>query len=126
MARSLSLSQFAIIITIAVALIFSWDFGRRILETVQLLQAVQAADQRLAQVEAINAKLETLKSDVTQDAWVEKQARIRLHYTKDGETVFVPVATPPAPPAPAPLVVESPPERTLWQDILEALFGPAQ
>lgn len=127
MVKSLSLSQFVIIIAIAVALIFAWDFGRRIVETVQLVQTLQVADQRLTQVEEANAKLRALKQDVTNDEWVEKQARARLHYTKDGETVVIPATTPPAPNAPAPAALEAPaPERTIWDDILEALFGPAQ
>lgn len=124
MARTLSLSQFVIIIIVAVALIFAWDFGRRIVETVQMVQTLQAADRQLAQVQEQNAKLLTLKQDVTRDDWVEKQARARLHYTKDGETVFIPAATPPAPAAPAPVIVTTPAERTIWDNVLEALFGP--
>ncbi|MBI4675087.1 MAG: septum formation initiator family protein [Chloroflexi bacterium] len=126
MFKTLGLSQFIVIIAIAVALILSWDFSRRILETVQLVQQVQAADRELAQAEAVNAKLRELKQDVTNDEWVEKTARARLHYSKDGETLFIPAATPVAPAAPAPVVVTSPPQRTFWQDILEALFGPPQ
>lgn len=126
MARTLSLSQFVIIIIVAVALIFAWDFGRRIVETVHMMQTLQAADRQLAQVQEQNAKLLTLKQDVTRDDWVEKQARARLHYTKDGETVFIPAATPPAPAAPAPVMVTTPAERTFWDNVLEALFGPMQ
>lgn len=124
MVRTLSFSQFFIIIVIAVALIFAWDFGRRIVETVQMVQTLQAANRQLARVEEANAKLVTLKQDVTRDDWVEKQARARLHYTKEGETVVIPAATPPAPAAPAPVIVAPVPERTFWDDLLEALFGP--
>jgi cell division protein FtsB len=126
MVRNLSVSQFFIIIIIAVALIFAWDFGRRIVETVQMVQTLQAADRQLTQLEEAKAKLLTLKQDVTRDDWVEKQARARLHYTKEGETVFIPAATPPAPAAPASVIaVPVPvPERTIWDDLLEALFGP--
>ena len=126
MVRTLSLSQFFIIIVIAVALIFAWDFGRRIVETVQMVQTLQAADRQLAQVDETNAKLRVLKQDVTRDDWVEKQARARLHYTKDGETVVIPAATPPAPAAPAPVIAAPPAERTVWDDFLDALFGPTQ
>lgn len=127
MVRTLSLSQFVIIIVIVVALIFAWDFGRRIVETVQLVQTLQAADRQLSQVEEQNAKLRVLKQDVTRDEWVEKQARANLHYTKEGETVFIPAATPPAPAAPVAVVnTPPPPARTIWDDILEALFGPMQ
>ncbi len=129
MVKSLSLTQFIVIIVIAMTLIFAWDFGRRILETVQLVRTLQLADQRLTQVEAANAQLLTLKQDVTSDEWLEKQARVRLRYTKEGETVFIPVAALPASavtaPA-APAVNLSPPERTIWDDLVEALFGPMQ
>lgn len=82
MTRTLGLSQFVIIIAIAVALIFAWDFGRRIVETVQMVQALQAADRQLAQAEQANTRLTALKQDVTDDEWLEKQARARLHYTR--------------------------------------------
>jgi hypothetical protein len=127
MFKTLGLSQFIIITAIAVVLIFSWDFGRRIVESVQLVQAAQAADQKLEQVQEVNAELTSLKSDVTKDEWVEKQARARLHYAKNNETLVIPAATPPAPSAPAPSVAPvTPPERTIWQDVLEVLFGPTQ
>ncbi len=126
MLKSLGLSQFIVIIAIAVALILSWDFSRRILETIQLAQQVQAAERELAQATAVNAKLKQLKQDVTKDEWVEKTARARLHYAQANETLFIPAATPPAPAAPAPIVLPPPPTRSIWQDILQALFGPPQ
>ncbi|MCG3142051.1 MAG: hypothetical protein HDKAJFGB_03426 [Anaerolineae bacterium] len=126
MTRTLGLSQFVIIIVIAVALIFAWDFGRRIVETVQMVQALQAADRQLTQVEQANTRLAALKQDVTSDEWLEKQARARLHYTREDETVFIPAATPPPPVAPPPVIVAPPPQRTIWDDILDALFGPTQ
>jgi len=126
MLKSLGLSQFVVIIAIAVALILSWDFSRRILETIQLAQQVQAAERELAQATVVNAKLKQLKQDVTKDEWVEKTARARLHYAQDDETLFIPAATPPAPVAPAPIVLPPPPTRSIWQDILQALFGPPQ
>lgn len=124
MIRTLGVSQFLVIIVITVALIFAWDFGRRILETAALVQTAQATDERLNQLEQVNAQLTTLKQDVTQAEWLEKQARTRLHYAKEGETLFIPISTPPAPPTSAPIVMPAPPARTLWDDILEALFGP--
>ncbi len=126
MARTLGFSQFIIILIIAVALIFAWDFGRRIVETVQMVQTLQAADRQLTQVEQVNAKLRTLKEDVRSDTWLEKQARARLHYTREGETVFIPAATPPPLVAPPPVIVAPPPQRTIWDDVLDALFGPTQ
>jgi len=124
MLKTLGLPQFLIIIIVAVAFILSWDFGRRILETVQLVQAVQAANQQLAQEEQINAQLKQLKKDVITDDWVAKKARVDLHYAKENETLFIPAATPPAPGAPAPVVSVPPTVRPVWQDWLEALFGP--
>ncbi len=124
MLKTLGLPQFLIIIIIAVAFILSWDFGRRILETVQLVQAVQAANQQLAQEEQINAQLKQLKKDVITDDWVAKKARVDLHYAKENETLFIPAATPPAPGASAPIVSVPPTVRPVWQDWLEALFGP--
>lgn len=104
----------------------TWDFGRRILENVQLVQAAQAADQELAQVERVNVQLTQLKKDVTTDAWVIKQARVNLHYAQENETLFIPAATPPPLAAPAPIIVPSTPIRPIWQDWLETLFGPSQ
>lgn len=123
MLKTLGLAQFIVILVVAIGLILAWDFGRRILETVQLVQAAQAADQQLLQAQQVNAELKQLKKDVTTDEWVMKKARADLHYARPNETLFIPAATPAAPSAPAPTPAVAPPTRSFWQDILEALFG---
>lgn len=123
MFKSLGIVQILILVVVAALFILTWDFGRRIVENVQLVQAAQAADAELADVEQVNAQLKQLKQDVTTDDWVIKKARVDLHYAQENETLFIPAATPPAPAAAAPAVVAVPPERPFWQDWLEALFG---
>lgn len=116
--------QILFLLIVAALFILTWDFGRRILENVQLVQAAQAADQELAHIEQVNAQLKQLKKDVVTDDWVIKKARVDLHYAQENETLFIPVATPPALPAPAGAVaVPLPPTRPFWQDILKAIFG---
>lgn len=124
--RAIGLTQFIAVLIAAVIMILAWDFGRRILETVQLVQAAQAADQQLEQVQQDNAKLKELQDYVKTDEFVLKKARIDLHYARDNETIIVPVATPAAGPTPPPAVAAPLPPRPFWQDWLEALFGPAQ
>lgn len=126
MVKTLGLPQFLIIIVVSVVFILSWDFGRRILETVQLVQAVRAADQQLEQDQSENQQLIDLKKRVTTDDWVTKEARVNLRYAKDTETLFIPVNVPSASAAVTPPPEPAPPERPFWQDWLEALFGPSQ
>lgn len=126
MVKTLGLPQFLVIIVVSVVFILSWDFGRRILETVQLVQAVRAADQQLAQDQLENQQLIDLKKRVTTDDWVTKEARVNLRYAKDTETLFIPVNVPSTSAAPTPAAEPAPPERPIWQDWLEALFGPTQ
>jgi len=123
MLKSLGLIQILFLLIVGALFIMTWDFGRRILENVQLVQAAQAAEQELTHVELVNAQLRQLKKDVTTDEWVIRQARVNLHYAQVNETLFIPAATPPAPTAPAPVVAPSTPVRPFWQDWLEALFG---
>lgn len=124
--RNIGVSQFLVILFVAVVLILVWDFGRRIIETVRLIQAAQQAERELREAERINAQLIQLKQDILTDAWVERKARSDLHYAKENETLFVPIATRPiAPPTPPPLAIAPPaPARPFWQDWLEWLFGP--
>lgn len=126
MLKSLGLLQIIFLLLVGALFIMTWDFGRRVIENVQLVRAAQAADQDLARAETVNLQLKQLKKDVTTDDWVIKKARVDLHYAQENETLFIPAATPsplsasaPANPAPAP-------ERPFWQDILEAIFGASQ
>jgi cell division protein FtsB len=123
MLKSLGLVQIFVLVVVATLFIMTWDFGRRILENVQLVQAAQAADAELAHALQVNAQLQELKKDVTTDDWVIKKARVDLHYAKENETLFIPASTPPPHAAPAPVVVSAPPARPIWQDWLEAIFG---
>jgi cell division protein FtsB len=88
MLKSLGFIQIFVLLVVATLFIMTWDFGRRILENVQLVQAAQAADQELAQVNQANAQLVQLKKDVTTDDWVIKKARVDLHYARDNETTY--------------------------------------
>ena len=126
MLKSLGFIQIFVLLIVAALFIMTWDFGRRILENVQLVQAAQAADAELAHVQQVNAQLVELKKDVTTDDWVIKKARVDLHYAQENETLFIPATTPPPPSAPAPVVISSTPTRPVWQDWLDAIFGTAQ
>jgi cell division protein FtsB len=124
--RSLGLPQFIAVLVVVVAVFFAWDFGHHILDTLQLVQAAQQADLKLAEVEETNRELTQLKADASTDAFVEKKARIDLHYARDNETIFVPAATPSTAAAPTPQP-STPVTAThsFWQDLLEAIFGPS-
>ncbi len=126
MLRTLGLIQIFVLLVVATLFIMTWDFGRRVVENIQLVQAVQAADADLARVERENALLKQLKKDVITDAWVERMARTMLHYTREWETLFIPIRRAPPPPAPALIVVPEPPTRPFWQEWLEIIFGPSQ
>lgn len=126
MLKSLGVIQIFVLLVVATLFIMTWDFGRRILENVQLVQAAQSADQELANAEQANIQLKQLKKDVTTDDWLTKKARVDYHYAKENETLFIPAATPPPRQAAAPAVPAPPPPRTWWQDALETIFGPSQ
>lgn len=123
MLKSLGLIQMFVLLVVATLFIMTWDFGRRILENVQLVQAAQAADQELSHVQLVNAQLVQLKKDVTTDDWVIKKARVDLHYARENETLFIPAATPPPVNLPAPAAAPAPATHPFWQDWLEAIFG---
>ena len=125
--RNVGLLQFFAIIVVAVVLFLGWDFGRRLLDTVQLTQADALADQQLRAELDTNAKLKQLKADVGTDDWIEQYVRTNWHWTRENETIFVPAATPVATPAPPPAPVPSaPPPKPFWEQWIDELFGPAQ
>jgi hypothetical protein len=125
--RHLGFAQFLAIIVAAVVIFLAWDFGRRVVETMQLAQADTAADLRLRQEEQTHAQLTQLKTDISTDDWAERYARLKWHWTRDNETIFVAAATPVPAPSPAPAVPAAvpPAPKPFWENWLEALFGPA-
>lgn len=100
MLKTLGLAQIIILLVVATLFIMTWDFGRRLLDNVALVQAAQAADLELERVERENELLKQLKRDVITDAWVERIARTMLHYTREWETLFIPIHRPPPLPPP--------------------------
>jgi cell division protein FtsB len=125
--RSLGLVQVLAIVVVAVAVFLAWDFGRRLLDTMKLAQAASAADRQLQDEEQVHAQLTQLKGDISTDDWIEKYVRSKWHWTRDNETIFVPVATPALEPTVVPVhpATPPPPPKAFWEYWLEALFGPA-
>ncbi len=128
--HSIGLVQFLAISAIAVVIFIAWDFGHRVLETMDLLQSDAQAEVRLQAAQDVNAQLKDLKSRVTTDEYVEQYARNRLHWTRPDETLFVSIAMPVPPKASAPLpAAEPPPARPVWREwldlLINAVFGPA-
>ncbi len=128
--RSIGFAQFLAIIGVAVIVFLGWDFGRRVLTTMNLLDQDAQASVKLQQLEQQNADLTELKSQVTTDAWVERQVRRQWHWVRENEVPFVPIATPvPTPELASPPTTAAPPAKPAWQQWLDsltnALFGPA-
>ncbi len=129
--RTIGPGQFLIIIVVGAIVILGWDLGHRILATMDLLQQDSQADSRLHVLEQQNQDLTQLKNQVGSDAWVEGRVRNEWHWTRDGETIFVPAATPVAAPSPAPASASPPPlpAKPGWQQwldsLINAIFGPA-
>jgi cell division protein FtsB len=123
--RNIGVVQFLAIIVVAVAVFLAWDFGRRILDTLRLIETENQVERQLRQAQDANAKLKDLKTYVQTDEMVEKTARNELHWTRPNEKIGVPIATPVATPQPA--VVIPPPApplpRPFWEDWLDAIFG---
>lgn len=126
MLKSLGWIQIVFLLLVGALFILTWDFGRRVIENVQLVRAAQEAEQELNRAETVNLQLKQLKKDVTTDDWVIKKARVDLHYAQENETLFIPAATPAPHTSPTPVSVPSSPSRPFWQDLLEALFGASQ
>lgn len=125
--RAIGFTQFLIIIGIAVVFFFAWDLGRRVYETMELVQADALAELQLRVESETNTQLKDLSKKVTTDSWLERFVRSYWHWTRDNETIFVPAATPVPVPTPALQPVAPPPaSRAFWEEWLDALFGPAQ
>ncbi len=127
--RTIGIVQFIGIIVLAVLVVLGWDFGRRILDTMRLLDLDEQATAKVQALEQENSELKQLKQDVSSDDWVEYECRVLLRCARDNETIFVPIATPvPAtPPAPVPTPQPQAPKPfwRAWLDgITDAIFGP--
>ncbi len=124
--RTIGLAQFLAIIVVAVLVFLAWDFGRRVLDTVDLAQQDSQATIQLQNLEQINAQLAQTKADVTTSAYAERYARENWHWTREGETLFVPLATPVPTPTPVPTVVPpTPAPKPFWQEFLNWLYESA-
>ncbi len=124
--RTIGLAQFLLIIAVVLFIFLAWDFGRRMLDTMQLAQRDAQAGQQLQQLEQTHADLAQQKKDVSTDTFAEDYAREKWHWTREGETLFVPLATPVPTPTPVPTVQPpAPPPKSFWQELLDKLYGPA-
>ncbi len=128
--RSIGLPQFLMIIAVAVVVFLGWDFGRRVLDTMDLLQRDAQAQVRLDAATQVNSQLKDVKGQVMTDDWVERYARNKWHWDREGEVVVVPIgpSAGAAKPAPAP-TPPPPPAKPGWQQwldsLINAIFGPA-
>ncbi len=122
--RTIGLVQFLVIIAVAVVVFLAWDFGHRMLDTMHLAQLDTQAGQQLSQLEEINQQLQQRKKDVSTDTFVEDYARENWKWTRPGETLFVPVATPVPPVPSAPVAAPPPPSKPWLQELLDKIFGP--
>ena len=118
-----SLQVIAILI-FAATIFFLWDFSQRVVTNVRLAQSEKQLEQQVAQAEAKNAALRTLKQRAQTDAYAEDFVRRNWHWARPEDIVVIPQITPvPTPvisvPAPTP-----PPAKAWWQDWLDFLFGP--
>ncbi len=124
--RSIGLAQFLAIIAVAVVVFIAWDFGRRVLETMRLAELDARATQELNTQQQAHDNLQQLQNYVQTDAFAEQYAREKWHWQRDGETLFVPIATPAPTPTPVPRVVPpTPAPKSFWQDLLDKIYGPA-
>jgi hypothetical protein len=115
--------QLLAILAFTFVLFVAWDFSQRVVMTFRLNQAEQELDQRLAEAEAARAQLRLRRQYVQTDQFVEEEIR-RRRWARDGETIMIPLITPPPPP---PLVVPTPvptPGPPAWDELYDFLFGP--
>ncbi len=124
--RSIGLVQFLAIIAAIVFVFLTWDFGRLVLNTKDLAEQDARASQQLLKLEQDHARLEQIKQDVASDAYAERIARETWHWTRENETLFVPLATPAATPVtPAEAAPPTPAPKPFWQDWLDRLYEPS-
>ncbi len=124
--RSIGFVQFLAIIAAIVLVFFGWDFWRLVMNTKDLAEQDARASQQLLQLEQDHARLEQTKQDVATDAYAERIARETWHWTRDNETLFVPLVTPiPSPTPPAEAAPPTPAPKPFWQDWLDRLYEPS-
>ncbi len=121
--RTIGLAQFLAIIIVVVLVFLAWDFGRRVVEMMNLADDDARAGQQVENLEQIHTGLVQTKTDVSTDAYAERYARENWHWTREGETLFVPLATPAATPTPVPTVAPpAPVSKPFWREFLDWLY----
>ncbi len=127
--RTIGLAQFLTISAVALVVLIGWDFGHRVLDTMSLAQKDAQATIRLQAAQQINQQLKDLKGRAVTDAYAEWFVRNYRHWTRENETLFVPIATPVPVPTAAPPPAPAPTPRPEWQQwldsLINAIFGPA-
>ncbi len=115
--------QLLAILAFTIILFIAWDFSQRVMLTFRLNQAEEELDQRLTEAQAVRDQLRQRRQYVQTDQFVEEEIR-RRHWARDGETIMIPLITPPPPP---PVVVPTPvptPGPPVWDELYNFLFGP--
>ncbi len=121
--RTIGLAQFLAIIIVAVLVFLAWDFGRRVVDMMNLADQDSRAGQQVENLEEIHARLVQTKTDVSTSAYAERYARENWHWTREGETLFVPLATPAPTRTPIPTVAPPAPEpKPFWREFLDWLY----
>ncbi len=124
--RTIGLAQFLAIIIVAVLVFLAWDFGRRVLDAMTLAEQDLAAGQQVERLEQIHAQLVQTKTDVSTNVYAERYARENWHWTREGETLFVPLATPAPTPTPIPTIAPpAPGPKPFWRQLLDWLYDSA-
>ncbi|MGB8647151.1 MAG: hypothetical protein WCF84_18080 [Anaerolineae bacterium] len=128
--RGVGIAQFLTISAVALVVFIGWDFGHRVLGTIDLLRQDNQAQVRLQAATQVNQQLHDLKNHVTTDAWVEWYARNKWHWTRPDEVLVVPISSRTLPqPVNIPPAAPAPPAKAWWQQwvdpVIEAIFGPA-
>ncbi len=124
--RTLGPAQFLTIVVVVALVFFAWDFGRRVLDTMDLAAQDQRAGQQVQNLEQIHTQLVQTQADVTTNEYAERYARENWHWTREGETLFVPLATPAPTPTPVPTIAPpAPAPRPFWKQFLDLIYGSA-
>jgi hypothetical protein len=115
--------QILAILAFTFLLFIAWDFSQRVMLTFRLTTVEQELDRRTAEAEAVRDLLRQRRQYVQSDLFIEEEIR-RRHWLRDGETLMIPLITPPPPApvtSPTPTPSAGPP---IWEDWVNFLFGP--